>query len=125
MKNKLTKKYVSPSHYSRLLNNGINSLAQDLDMYKTRYTPTSTECKIPISEPTSNQLPSQTSNYMPTLEINWICNPTFHTFTKITGKSCKVVIEHDTCVYIVSSKVIDKFVLIVADHHQPHKILFR
>lgn len=72
-------------------------------MSGTSYIPRSLECKIPAIEPTSSQLPSQKGGYVATLEIDWICNTTFHTFTTIANKSFKVIIEHASCVNIVSS----------------------
>lgn len=41
-----------------------------------------------------------------------------HTCTKITNKSCKVVIEHASCINIVSSKVTDKVGLTIVTHPQ-------
>lgn len=46
----------------------------------------------------------------------------FLTFTKIDGKSCKVIVDRDIKINVVSSTTIEKFDLIVIDHHLPYKV---
>ena len=46
----------------------------------------------------------------------------FHTFTRIGGKSCKVIVDSESCINALSSTLIAKFGLKVLPHPHPYKV---
>lgn len=53
---------------------------------------------------------------------DWKHTNMFHTFAKIGGKICKVVVNNGSCINAISSTVIDKIGLKVLPHTQSYKV---
>jgi len=47
---------------------------------------------------------------------------TFHTFTKIENKSCKVIVDSENCINAISSKSLENLGLEVVPHPHPFKV---
>ena len=52
----------------------------------------------------------------PTEMDGWRKNATFHTFTKIGDKSCKVIMDSKSCINAISFKSLENFELEVVPH---------
>ena len=46
----------------------------------------------------------------------------FHTFTKIENKSCKVIVDSESCINVISSKSLENLRLEVVLHPHPFKV---
>ncbi|XP_072987259.1 uncharacterized protein [Typha latifolia] len=58
----------------------------------------------------------------PKVNDDWRSNSIFHTFTKIGGKNCKVIVDSGSCINAVSSTIISKLNLRAVSHPNPYKV---
>jgi len=49
-------------------------------------------------------------------KIDWRRTATFHTFTKIGDKSCKVIVDSESCINVISSKLCENLGLEIIPH---------
>ncbi|XP_072962671.1 uncharacterized protein [Typha angustifolia] len=60
----------------------------------------------------------------PKVNDDWRRSSIFHTFTKIGGKNCKVIMDSGSCINVVSSTIISKLNLRAVSHPNPYKVLW-
>ena len=53
---------------------------------------------------------------------NWRRTVTFHTFTKIRNKSCKVIVDSESCIDAISCKLYENLGLEIIPHLHPFKV---
>jgi len=53
---------------------------------------------------------------------DWRRTTMFHIITKIGGKSCKIIIDSESCINVVSSTLIAKISLKVVPHPHPYRV---
>jgi len=58
----------------------------------------------------------------PKVSDDWRHTNIFHTFTKIGERSCKVIVDSESCINIVSSLIINKVGLEAEPHPHPYKV---
>jgi len=59
---------------------------------------------------------------LPAEKDNWRKSATFHTFTKIKNKSCKVIVDSGNCINAISLKSLEYLGLEVVPHPYPFKV---
>jgi len=64
-------------------------------------------------------------NLFPPKQLKWMIgekNATFHTFIKIGNKSCKVIVDSESCINVISFKSLEMLGLEVVPHPHPFKV---
>jgi len=57
-----------------------------------------------------------------TKQVDWKRTATFHTFTKIGDKSCKVIVDNGSCINAISSRLCENLGLKIRPHLHPFKV---
>ena len=52
-----------------------------------------------------------------------VVDPQYLKLTKISDKNCRVIIDSESCVNVVTSNMVTKFGLNVVPHPQPYSVL--
>ena len=59
---------------------------------------------------------------LPAEKDAWRRTATFHTFTKIGDKSCKVIVDNESCINAISSRLCENFRLEIIPHLHSFKV---
>jgi len=58
----------------------------------------------------------------PAEKDDWRRTATFHTFTKIGDNSCKVIVDSESCINVISSRLCENLGLEIIPHLHPFKV---